>query len=315
MSESECMETRTDTGSQKENKEDGGISTKQKLSIQQILEGMTNEFNKTGTKPAKKLIRLETPAPYQEKVHAKVAEDNAKPAKAHKCMSQIVEEINIIKENVPEKKSEKIVNKDETGAKSEIVSIKKDGSIPPRIILTFRTIDENTDNGKKTKISSCTSNLSLVPDELAYCDRISGVSVKIENFDEICDDTDKSDTEDSQRQNTTKTNELNPEEKKEQNTPAVKSDLKNDALPLESAKSNLASNSENQKSAGIPVADESLEKLELTPPNSKKNRRKRLQESRFDYISKLHTFRIIVFQFCNYWTPHFSNYYYSLTKF
>lgn len=81
---------------------------------------------------------------------------------------------------------------DEGTLKQEL--IKKDNNIP-RIVLTFRTIDENTDHGKKTKISSCSSNLNLVPDELANCDQIGGVSVKIENPDESSDIVEKSDSE------------------------------------------------------------------------------------------------------------------------
>ncbi|KAI4501270.1 hypothetical protein M0802_003643 [Mischocyttarus mexicanus] len=81
---------------------------------------------------------------------------------------------------------------DESILKQEL--IKKDNNIP-RIVLTFRAIDENTDHGKKTKISSCSSNLTLVPDELVNCDQIGGVSVKIENPDESSDVVEKSDTE------------------------------------------------------------------------------------------------------------------------
>lgn len=72
---------------------------------------------------------------------------------------------------------------------------KKEGNIP-RIVLTFRTIDEKTDHGKKTKISSCSSNLSLVPDELANCDQIGGVSVKIELPEE---QSEKSDSEENKK--------------------------------------------------------------------------------------------------------------------
>ncbi|XP_008550725.1 histone-lysine N-methyltransferase EHMT2 isoform X2 [Microplitis demolitor] len=71
----------------------------------------------------------------------------------------------------------------------------------PRIVLTFRTIDETTNDGRKTKISSCASNLSLVPDELGNCDQIGGVSVKIEHSDDHSDAAEKSDNEENNEGN------------------------------------------------------------------------------------------------------------------
>lgn len=94
--------------------------------------------------------------------------------------------------NVESITEENHYGEDEGALKQDVV--KKDTNIP-RIVLTFRTIDENTDHGKKTKISSCSSNLTLVPDELANCDQIGGVSVKIENPDESSDNVEKSDSE------------------------------------------------------------------------------------------------------------------------
>jgi len=73
-------------------------------------------------------------------------------------------------------------------------TVKKDKA---RIVLTFRTIDLNTDHGKKTKISSCSSNLALVPDEFA-CNDIDGVLVKIENSDENSDLVEEFQAEESQ---------------------------------------------------------------------------------------------------------------------
>lgn len=67
-----------------------------------------------------------------------------------------------------------------------------------RIVLTFRTVNEKTDDGKKTKISSCSTN--LVADELANCDKMSGVLVKIQNPEENSDSEEgKTESESSKR--------------------------------------------------------------------------------------------------------------------
>ncbi|KAJ8679786.1 hypothetical protein QAD02_015573 [Eretmocerus hayati] len=172
--------------SKKASLEDGNSSIKGKLSIQQILEGMTNEFNKPGTKKPtetiKRVTRTEAPVRRSEKTVVKSIDEIQKSIKVHKCVSHTGDGIKVIKENIPEKKVEKSKKTDELPANQEVTN-KKDASAS-RIVLTFRTIDENTDHGKKTKISSCPSNLSLVPDEHGNCDKISGVSVKIESFED-----------------------------------------------------------------------------------------------------------------------------------
>lgn len=192
----------TQTGS-----EDGTTTTDNgvvddKVSIHEILEGMTNEFNK-GVSPAKhndsdkaEAEEVVTPlspssstvideVPKEEKESDNTPEEEVVASSEDVTVSQVTPEEN----HRSEDESSTTTNKQE--------NVKKDNGIP-RIVLTFRTIDENTDHGKKTKISSCSSNLTLVPDELANCDQIGGVSVKIENSDENSDMVEESQTEESQ---------------------------------------------------------------------------------------------------------------------
>lgn len=206
----------TQTGS-----EDGTIATDNgvvddKVSIHEILEGMTNEFNK-GVSPAKhndnndkagteEVITPASPSPSKvvdevsegERECDDTPEEEVVASSEDATVSQITPEEN----HRSEDESLTITNKQE--------NVKKDNGIP-RIVLTFRTIDENTDHGKKTKISSCSSNLTLVPDELANCDQIGGVSVKIENSDENADMVEESQTEESQAEGS-----LTEETKKEE---------------------------------------------------------------------------------------------------
>ncbi|KAL6260736.1 hypothetical protein P5V15_008259 [Pogonomyrmex californicus] len=166
-----------------------------KVSIHEILEGMTNEFNK-GVSPTKHND--------SDKVTTEEVTTLSLPPKVDEVFkgereSDVASEEAVVNSvNVTQTPEENHKNEEEnlmTAGKQEIV--KKDNNIP-RIVLTFRTIDENTDHGKKTKISSCSSNLTLVPDELANCDQIGGVSVKIENSDENSDVVEESQAEESQ---------------------------------------------------------------------------------------------------------------------
>lgn len=173
-----------------------------KVSIYEILEGMTNEFNK-GVSPVKyndndkmgteEVITPLSPSPSKivDEVPKGEKECDGTPDKEAVASSEdvTVSQITPEENHKDEDESSTTTNKQET--------VKKDNGIP-RIVLTFRTIDENTDHGKKTKISSCSSNLTLVPDELANCDQIGGVSVKIENSDENSDVVEESQTEESQ---------------------------------------------------------------------------------------------------------------------
>lgn len=166
-----------------------------KVSIHEILEGMTNEFNK-GVSPTKnsdsdKLGAEETAiSPLPSKVIDEVSMGEGE-------LDDIGEEAAKNPENeVTSQTPEENHKSEEESSMGKLEAVKKDNNIP-RIVLTFRTIDENTDHGKKTKISSCSSNLTLVPDEL-NCDQIGGVSVKIENSDENSDVVEESQAEESQ---------------------------------------------------------------------------------------------------------------------
>ncbi|KAL0121100.1 hypothetical protein PUN28_008668 [Cardiocondyla obscurior] len=156
-----------------------------KVSIHEILEGMTNEFNK-GVSPTKS--NDSDKAAVEETVTLPV------PSKIVEEAPKGEKELDGVSEEAPENPESTVTSQTpEENHKSEEESsagkqdaVKKDNNVT-RIVLTFRTIDENTDHGKKTKISSCSSNITLVPDELVNCDQIGGVSVKIENSDENSD--------------------------------------------------------------------------------------------------------------------------------
>ncbi|XP_039311408.1 histone-lysine N-methyltransferase EHMT1 isoform X2 [Solenopsis invicta] len=165
-----------------------------KVSIHEILEGMTNEFNK-GVSPTKnndsdklgaeEMVTSSLPS----KVVDEVSKSEGELDGVSKGSAEIPENVvtsQILKEN---HKSE------EEGSPSKQEATKKDSKA--RIVLTFRTINEKTHHGKKTKISS---NLKKVPEELANlkCDQIGGVSVKIENLDDISDAVEESQAEESQ---------------------------------------------------------------------------------------------------------------------
>ncbi|XP_011879624.1 PREDICTED: histone-lysine N-methyltransferase EHMT1 isoform X2 [Vollenhovia emeryi] len=153
---------------------------------------MTNEFNK-GVSPAKsgehEKVEMET---VTSLVPPRLVDD---ASKGERELDGVGEEVAESPEDEVAPQTPEENHKGEEESKQE--AVKKDNSIP-RIVLTFRTIDENTDHGKKTKISSCSSNLTLVPDELVNCDQIGGVSVKIENSDENSDVVEESQAEESQ---------------------------------------------------------------------------------------------------------------------
>ncbi|XP_012287213.1 histone-lysine N-methyltransferase EHMT2 isoform X2 [Orussus abietinus] len=173
--------------------EDMAANVRDKLTIQQILESMTNEFNRNATTGDKDGERVETitgKAELEEREQR--VEDPDAATRVDANPEEQVDE-RLPKENSSEEPVVDASREDEGAQKLE--GGKKDGNIP-RIVLTFRTVDENTDFGRKTKISSCSSNLTLVPNKLGTnCDQISGVSVKIENLDENSDAVEKSDSE------------------------------------------------------------------------------------------------------------------------
>ncbi|XP_043253694.1 histone-lysine N-methyltransferase EHMT1 isoform X1 [Colletes gigas] len=197
MSEVKSKETATMEGCQEGGEEEGTMVAERvedKVSIQQILEGMTNEFNKSVSPTKNAEINRSEMSDHEEVEKPVVAPDEV-PAIELEPVENKDEEVVPTKQNTSPSPVTIDENhkEDENIGKQEIS--KKDSNGIPRIVLTFRTIDENTDHGKKTKISSCSSNLTLVPDELVNCDQIGGVSVKIENSDENSDIIEKSDSE------------------------------------------------------------------------------------------------------------------------
>lgn len=195
MSENKSKEAATMEGCQEGGEEEGmaAVRVEDKVSIQQILEGMTNEFNKSVSLVKNvEINRSEKSDNEEPEIPAAVPDETPTNIEKDSDSDKDDEVVPIKQNSVEPVATEENHKEDENTGKQEIV--KKDNGIP-RIVLTFRTIDENTDHGKKTKISSCSSNLTLVPDELANCDQISGVSVKIENSDENSDVIEKSDSE------------------------------------------------------------------------------------------------------------------------
>ncbi|XP_016911060.1 histone-lysine N-methyltransferase EHMT2 [Apis cerana] len=195
MSENKSKEDATMEGCQEGGEEEGMAAERveDKVSIQQILEGMTNEFNKSVSPVKSTEINRSEKLDHEEIEKSEINFDKSAIEK-ELAGDKDIEDISTKQkttESMSTDENHREDHKEDTG-KQEI--LKKDNGIP-RIVLTFRTIDENTDDGKKTKISSCSSNLTLVPDELVNCDQIGGVSVKIENSDENSDNIEKSDSE------------------------------------------------------------------------------------------------------------------------
>ncbi|XP_006614809.1 histone-lysine N-methyltransferase EHMT2 isoform X2 [Apis dorsata] len=195
MSENKSKEDATMEGCQEGGEEEGMAAERveDKVSIQQILEGMTNEFNKSVSPVKSTEINRSEKLDHEEIEKSEINFDKSAIEK-ELAGDKDIEDISTKQkttESMLTDENHRENHKEDTG-KQEI--LKKDNGIP-RIVLTFRTIDENTDDGKKTKISSCSSNLTLVPDELVNCDQIGGVSVKIENSDENSDNIEKSDSE------------------------------------------------------------------------------------------------------------------------
>ncbi|XP_033228830.1 histone-lysine N-methyltransferase EHMT1 [Belonocnema kinseyi] len=247
--------------------EDGDMADRNgedNVCIQQILQEMTNEFNK-GVNPNKP-VENERPqkpngleVPSKEVFEVRVENDWNTAANCVNLTGK-----NLVEKSLEEAKDEIKETKeikDNQSAKDEIH--KKDGNIP-RIVLTFRTIDENTDSGKKTKISSCSSNLTLVPDELVNCNQIGGVSVKIETFDENSEIIDKSDTEEGK---------VVEEEGKhiEKNYERINSKV----LSLDDMSVvDIVDNTEESKDHEIPVLEPGIEENTQNLPFIKKKRRR-----------------------------------------
>ncbi|XP_036142402.1 histone-lysine N-methyltransferase EHMT2 isoform X2 [Monomorium pharaonis] len=183
----------------------------EKVSIHEILEGMTNEFNK-GVSPMKN----DSDKPGVEEMvtsplPSKVVDETSKgKGELDDVSKEVAESPKDVITSQTSEENHKSGEDGSPGSKQE--AAKKDNKA--RIVLTFRTIDENTDHGKKTKISSCSSNLTLVPDDLANlnCGQIDGVSVKIENSDENCDVVEETQAEESQAQKEAQAEESQTEE-------------------------------------------------------------------------------------------------------
>ena len=222
MSENKSKEDATMEGCQEGGEEDMAAErVEDKVSIQQILEGMTNEFNKS-VSPVKNAEINRSEKSEHKEIEKPVTPLDEMPSIEKENASDKDEDI-LTKQNTTESMSTDENHKeDENIGKQE--TLKKDNGIP-RIVLTFRTIDENTDHGKKTKISSCSSNLTLVPDELANCDQIGGVSVKIENSDENSDTIEKSDSEEGRIEEPVKESKNKESEESTQESKLPKEDI------------------------------------------------------------------------------------------
>lgn len=173
-------------------------SGEENLEIQQILECMTNEFNKNDNE-AESITNLR---------EDKELEQRNMPRENFKVLQPVSCEITNSKRDTittlrelgilgsPQRSTVTSVKNSSVMGKSDRESPKKDVQ---RIVLTFRTVDEKTDQGNKTMMSSCTSNVDIVSDELSNCDSFEGVSVKIENPDDAGDNDSKSESEDCEK--------------------------------------------------------------------------------------------------------------------
>ena len=223
MSENKSKEDATMEGCQEGGEEDDTAAERveDKVSIQQILEGMTNEFNKS-VSPVKNAEINRSEKSEHKEIEKPVTPLNEMPSvEKENASDKDVEDIPTKQNTTESMSTDENHKEDENTGKQE--TLKKDNGIP-RIVLTFRTIDENTDHGKKTKISSCSSNLTLVPDELANCDQIGGVSVKIENSDENSDTIEKSDSEEGRIEEPVKESKNKESEENTQESKSPKED-------------------------------------------------------------------------------------------
>lgn len=256
----------------------------EKVSIHEILEGMTNEFNK-GVSPTKHADNTDKTAAVTEEAAttipssspSKIVDETSKVER--ECDGADKEAVTTSEDTVETQSVLEDNHKgDEEGPASKQEIVKKDNGIP-RIVLTFRTIDENTDHGKKTKISSCSSNLTLVPDELANCDQIGGVSVKIENSDDNSDVVEESQAEEVKEEKPAKEVESQTavEDKVEDTTEKVDSTQPPDEQKPETTENNPETNNV------AAVFAESTEQQETTAPVTRKRRigRPRLRALRF----------------------------------
>lgn len=265
-----------------------------KVSIHEILEGMTNEFNK-GVSPSKSNDSDKVEADETVTTSTKAADEAS--SKGEREVDGVSEEAAEDSEDVItfQTMEENYNGEEESSVAGKQEAIKKDNKA--RIVLTFRTIDENTDHGKKTKISSCSSNLTLVPDELA-CNNIGGVLVKIENSDENSDVVEESQAEESQAEESqaeesqaeeSQAEKSQPEKtqaeeaKKKESTKALESKMNEDKVETTEEKHNndtqLASQKEpeimennTENSNDKTISTEGTAQQEATAPVTRKRR-------------------------------------------
>lgn len=171
------------------------------VSIHEILESMTNEFNKglnlgkysDNDKTGPEEATTTPPSP------SRIVDETSKGEKEcdgdDKEIAEIQEDA-AASPSAPEQNHRDEVESSAVTDKQE--TIKKDNGIN-RIVLTFRTTDENTDHGKKTKISSCSNATLLTQELLTHYIQIDGVSVKLEDSTETeSKAVDKDKTEDTE---------------------------------------------------------------------------------------------------------------------
>lgn len=297
MSENKSKETATMEGCQEGGEEEDMAAERveDKVSIQQILEGMTNEFNKS-ISPVKNAEINRSEKSDHEEIEKPAAILDAPSAVEKESNGDKDEEITPVKQNsVESTPPDENSKEDENTGKQEI--LKKDNGIP-RIVLTFRTIDENTDHGKKTKISSCSSNLTLVPDELANCDQIGGVSVKIENSDENSDTVEKSDSEEGRTEEPAKDFESKEPEKKPEETETPKENME---VPTEEKSTTSDEKAKTDEAKASTEPTEQREQADGTAPVTRKRRigRPRLRALRFFIFFHLKYLKLLCMIFVN----------------
>lgn len=297
------------TGNSKDIAADEGVSNK--VSIHKILEGMTNEFNR-GISPVKQVDNADKTAVIIDEVTAtllppsKVVEEESKDEEERDEISEKAVANSEDPEVQPVLEENHNEEDDDSTDKQETLKKDNNGGIP-RIVLTFRTIDENTDHGKKTKISSCSSNfgITLVHDELANCTQIGGVSVKIENSDDNSDIVEEPSAEEVKEPSEEPAKEEEKSKSKDVTEnkveDATKQDLNNKQVSAEEKTETVKDNPENNNVETAELEGsaevENTEQRETAAPVTRKRRtgRPRLRTLRFLFIFPLFIFVKVCF--------------------
>lgn len=285
----DCAETRAVESRQQddgvEDEENSVKGVEDKVSIEQILEGMTNEFNRSVVNNLKiaDVERTDTAigkADSESSINENAREEKNSVRQENSQEENSVEAAEDKNENCSEASAaspagdatEKATEVEELEKPGKQETSKKDNNIP-RIVLTFRTMNENTDYGRKTKISSCSSNLSLVPDELGNCDQIGGVSVKIEHSDENSDHAEKSDNEEGKAEDEVKVEEKTEEAGKIEEDPApVEAEKTEEKQPEKFEKKEKPVEPVANENAETETVPETVKPVEPEPPVTRKRR-------------------------------------------